>query len=85
MEHKYECAMLFLIAIYKKANKFDLGVEGSESEMSETIQMLAIDYINKRIETLKSMPEIINWITEKEEYFKIIVAPIEFLTETGEF
>ena len=41
--------MLFLIAIYKKANKFDLGVEGSESEMSETIQMLAIDYINKRI------------------------------------
>ena len=26
VEQKYECAMLFLIAIYKKANKFDLGV-----------------------------------------------------------
>ena len=56
VEHKYECAMLFLIAIYKKANKFDLGVEGSEAELSETIQMLAIDYINKRIENIKSMP-----------------------------
>ena len=47
--------------------------------------MLAIDYINKRIENMKSMPEIINWITEKEDYFKMIVTPIEFLTETGEF
>jgi hypothetical protein len=34
IEQKYESAMLFLIAIYKKANIFDLGVEGSETELS---------------------------------------------------
>ena len=85
IEHKYECAMLFLIAMHKKANKFDLGVEGSEAELSEAIQMLAIEYIQKRVEHIKTMPEIIKWITEKEDYFKMIVTPIEFLTETAEF
>ena len=34
VEQKYESAMLFLIAIYKKVNRFDLGVEGSETELS---------------------------------------------------
>ena len=35
VEQKYECAMLFLIAIYKKANKFDLGVaDSSPQELS---------------------------------------------------
>jgi hypothetical protein len=29
VQQKYESAMLFLIAIHKKVNKFDLGVEGS--------------------------------------------------------
>ncbi len=28
VQQKYECAMLFFIAIHKKANKFELGVEG---------------------------------------------------------
>lgn len=28
VEQKYECAMIFLIALFKKANRFDLGVEG---------------------------------------------------------
>lgn len=31
VQQKFECAMLFLIAIHKKVNKFDLGVEGSEA------------------------------------------------------
>lgn len=30
IDRKYEECMLFLIAIHKKANKFDLGVKGSE-------------------------------------------------------
>jgi hypothetical protein len=42
LDKKYEECMLFLIAIYKKANKFDLGVEGSSEEISKYIQDLTI-------------------------------------------
>ena len=31
------------------------------------------------------MPEIINNITNEEDYFKMVVIPFEFLTETNEF
>ena len=34
VEQKYECAMIFLIALHKKANIFHLGVEGQEKEVS---------------------------------------------------
>jgi hypothetical protein len=34
--------MLFLIAIHKKVNKFDLGVKGSEKELGKYIQDMAI-------------------------------------------
>ncbi|MCB0371103.1 MAG: hypothetical protein KDD45_17215 [Bdellovibrionales bacterium] len=30
VEQKFECAMIFLIALYKGANRFDLGVAGQE-------------------------------------------------------
>lgn len=29
VQQKYESLMLFMIAIHKKANKFDFGVEGT--------------------------------------------------------
>jgi len=31
------------------------------------------------------VPEIINNITNEEDYFKMVVIPFEFLTETNEF
>ena len=77
--------MLFLIAICKKANRFDLGVQGSEKEISEYVQMLATDFINNKVAKIKALPEIIKYITTNEEFFKIVIIPIEFLTETEEF
>ena len=74
--------MLFLIAMTKKANKFDLGVEGSEKQMSEYAQMLATDFINNKVAKIKTMPEIIKNITTNDEFFKMIIVPIEFLAET---
>ncbi len=38
IDRKYEECMLFLIAIHKKANKFDLGVANSEKDISTYIQ-----------------------------------------------
>lgn len=34
---------------------------------------------------VKNMPNIIKFLTQEDEYFKMIVTPIEFLTETEEF
>lgn len=34
--------MIFLIALHKKANRFDLGVSGQEKELGEYIQMLCV-------------------------------------------
>lgn len=48
--------MIFLIALYKGANRFDLGVSGQEKELSEYIQMLCIDFINKKLGRMKEMP-----------------------------
>jgi hypothetical protein len=42
VEQKYECAMIFLIAMHKKVNRFDLGVEGQEKELREYGQMLSV-------------------------------------------
>jgi len=42
VQQKYESLMLFLIAIHKKANKFDFGVDGTEGEMDEKIQILVL-------------------------------------------
>lgn len=47
--------------------------------------MLCAEYINNKVAKMKVMPEIIRSITSNEEFFKMIVTPIEFLTETGEF
>ena len=46
--------MLFLIAIHKKANKFDLGVKGSEEELGRYIQEMAIEFINRVIGKFKN-------------------------------
>ena len=46
--------MLFLIAIHKKANKFDLGVKGSEIQLAKYIQQLAIEFINSVIGKFKN-------------------------------
>jgi hypothetical protein len=76
VQHKYESAMLFLIAIHKKVNIFDLGVEGCEGEISDTIHMLAIEYINKIVSNIKNMPDIIKRLIEEEDYFKMVIIPI---------
>ena len=44
--------MIFLIALHKKANRFDLGIEGQEKELAEYSQMLTIEYINKKLNLL---------------------------------
>ena len=85
VEQKFECAMIFLIAIYKHANRFDLGVVGQEKELSEYIQMLCIDFINKKLGKMKEMPDIIENLLEQEDYLKMIVIPLELLVETEEF
>ena len=71
--------MIFLIALYKGANRFDLGVSGQEKELSEYIQMLCIDFINKKLGRMKEMPEIIDNLLEQNDYLKMIVTPLEFL------
>lgn len=85
VEQKYECAMIFLIALHKKANRFDLGVEGQEKEISEYIEMLSIEYINKKLGKIKEVPEIIDNLLNEEDYLKMIVIPLEFLSETDQF
>ena len=85
VEQKYECAMIFLIAQHKKANRFDLGVEGQEKEISEYIEMLSIEYINKKLGKIKEVPEIIDNLLNEEDYLKMIVIPLEFLSETDQF
>jgi len=85
VEQKYECAMIFLIALHKKANRFDLDVGGQEKELGEYIQMLCIEYVNKKLVRIKEVPEILNELLEKEDYLKMIVTPLEFLTETDQF
>ena len=77
--------MIFLIALHKKANRFDLGVDGQEKELSDYIQMLCVDFINKKLGKLKEVPEMIEQIIQQEEYFKLLVIPLEFLIETDEF
>jgi len=48
--------MIFLIALYKGANRFDLGVANQEKELGEYIQMLCVDFINKKLGRMKEMP-----------------------------
>lgn len=77
--------MLFLIAIHKKANKFDLGVKGHEQEISKYIQELSIEFINKVIGKFKydrDILENVERVVHNEEYLKNFIKPIEFLTET---
>ena len=45
--------MLFLIAIYKGVNKFDLDVANRKEEICEYIHDLAIEYVNKIVTKLK--------------------------------
>jgi hypothetical protein len=77
--------MIFLIALHKKANRFDLGIEGQEKELAEYSQMLTIEYINKKLGKIREVPEILNNLLREEDYLKMIVIPLEFLTETDQF
>ncbi len=77
--------MIFLIALHKKANRFDLGVAGQQKEISEYIQMLCIDFINKKLGRMKEMPEIIENLLDQDDYLKMIVIPLQFLTETDQY
>lgn len=45
--------MIFLTALYKKVNRFELGVVGQEKELNEYSQMLCIEYINKKLGKIK--------------------------------
>lgn len=53
VEQKFECAMIFLIALHKKANRFDLGVADQQKEIGEYIQMLCLDFISKKLGRMK--------------------------------
>jgi len=77
--------MIFLIALHKKANRFDLSIEGQEKELAEYSQMLTIEYINKKLGKIREVPEILNNLLREEDYLKMIVIPLEFLTETDQF
>jgi hypothetical protein len=47
--------------------------------------MLCIDFINKKLGKIKDVPEIISNLLNEEDYLKMIVIPLEFLTETDQF
>lgn len=47
--------------------------------------MLCIDFINKKLGKIKELPQIIENLLEQDDYLKMIVIPLEFLTETGEY
>lgn len=104
VEQRYESVMVFLIAIYKKANKFDLGMGDPlakaeqdpeskewqvqrlrEKQLSEYIQFLAIEFISNKLLKIREIPEILENIISNDEFFKLIIMPIELLCETEEF
>lgn len=47
--------------------------------------MLCLDFISKKLGRMKEMPEIIDNLLEQDDYLKLIVIPLEFLTETDQF
>jgi hypothetical protein len=47
--------------------------------------MLCIEYINKKLGKIKEVPEIINNLLNEDDYLKMIVIPLEFLSETNQF
>jgi hypothetical protein len=47
--------------------------------------MLTIEYINKKLGKIREVPEILNNLLREEDYLKMIVIPLEFLTETDQF
>lgn len=53
--------------------------------MDEKIQIIVLEYIQKKLQNLRNMPEIIEQMTPEDDYFKMVVTPIEFLTETDQF
>jgi hypothetical protein len=48
--------MIFLIALHKGANRFDLGVAGQQKELGEYIQLLTLDFIGKKLGRIREMP-----------------------------
>ncbi len=47
--------------------------------------MISVEYINKKLGKIKDVPEIINNLINEEDYLKMIVIPLEFLSETDQF
>lgn len=101
VEQRYESVMLFLIAIYKKVNKFDLGMgdptqnknkfqlqedtvefqaqQFREKQLSEYIQLLTIEFISNKLLKIRDIPEILENMVSNQDFFKLIIMPIEFL------
>lgn len=52
--------MRFLIALYLKVNRFDLGLQHSEDsynyELSEYSKILALEFLEKKLSNLIQMP-----------------------------
>jgi hypothetical protein len=46
---QYVSAMLFLIALHKKLNKFNLGVEGTIGEFDDIITKLTEKYLDEQL------------------------------------
>ena len=42
--------------------------------------MISVEYINKKLGKIKDVPEIINNLINEEDYLKMIVIPLEFLS-----
>ena len=62
-QQKYEAAMRFLIALYLKVNRFDMGMQHGEGnynyDLSEYSKILAVEFLEKKLSNLIQMPELL--------------------------
>lgn len=77
--------MLFLIALYHKENRFDLGLQQTEAEfngeVSEYAQILAVEYIKTKLSSLSHMPELLGRVNLDT----VLMTPIDFMVRINEF
>ena len=56
-----------------------------EKQLSEYIQLLSIEFITNKLLKIRDIPEILENIISNEEFFKLIIMPLEMLCDTEEF
>jgi len=83
--------MNFLIAMYRRSNRFDLGAIGNnkfDEELSEYLQTLTLEYLKIKLQKLDSLAEseILEQLSkEYSECIDLLLAPVELLVNTYEF